>query len=168
MNRKTFLVICIVLFGMIFAGCFNEKESPFYDSQWIMQNYDENSQLYYHHLILKPDHQVMLRVSYADSTNIIVWRGTYKINDKKITFNFEDCSRFEKGENVGQYSDKRLVKFYNGEYLYSIGEIGDDDNKAWHLQLIRPKNQILGEAKDIYGNLLQEFVKVDFESTETN
>ncbi len=142
------------------TSCFNEKNSPFYDSEWIMQNYDDSANLYYHHLILNPGHKVMLRSSYADSQNIIVWRGTYKINDKKITFNFEDCSRFENGENVGQYTDKRLTKFYNGEYLYSIGLIGEEENKAWHLQLIRPKNQIYGETKDIYGNYLEEFVKV--------
>jgi len=154
------LLICC-LFS--FTSCFSEKNSPFYDSEWIMQNYDSNANLYYHHLILKPDHKVMLRSSYADSTNIIVWRGTYKVNSKKITFNFEDCSRFEKGENVGQYSDKRLVKFYNGEYLYSLGLLGDgedDEEKVYHLQLLRPKNQIAGETKDIYGNYFEEFVAI--------
>lgn len=160
MKRKFFFVFFMLMLGFLLAGCFSEKESPFYDSEWIMQNYDNDANLYYHHLILNPDHSVMLRSSYADSQNIIVWRGTYKINDKKITFNFDDCSRFENGQNVGQYSDKRLVKFYNGEYLYSIGLIGEEENKAWHLQLIRPKNQIYGETKDIYGNYLEEFVKV--------
>lgn len=160
MKRKFFFVFFMLMLGFLLAGCFSEKDSPFYDSEWIMQNYDNDANLYYHHLILSPGHKVMLRSSYADSQNIIVWRGTYKINDKKITFNFEDCSRFENGQNVGQYSDKRLVKFYNGEYLYSIGLIGEEENKAWHLQLIRPKNQIYGETKDIYGNYLEEFVKV--------
>lgn len=159
--KKTAYLFCILIMAFSLAACFNEKNSPFYDSEWIMQNYDNNAQLYYHHLILSPDHKVMLRSSYADSQNIIVWRGTYKINDKKIVFNFEDCSRFENGENVGKYSDKRLVKFYNGEYLYSIGLIGEEENKAWHLQLIRPKNQLLGETKDIYGNYFEEFIKVD-------
>lgn len=83
MNRKIFLVSFMVIFSFLFVGCFFEKDSPFYDSEWIMQNYDDNAQLYYHHLILKPDHSVMLRSSYADSENIIVWRGTYKINAKK-------------------------------------------------------------------------------------
>ncbi|MCQ2593179.1 MAG: hypothetical protein MJ188_10400 [Treponema sp.] len=161
MVKKIAFSIFVISFSLFFASCFNEKQTPFYNSQWIMQNYDENANLYYHHLILKPKHKVMLRSSYADSTNIIVWRGTYKINSKKIIFNFEDCSRFENGENVGQYSDKRLVKFYNGEYLYSIGLIGDDEeNQQYHLQLIRPKNQIYGETKDIYGNYFEEFVKI--------
>ncbi|MCQ2576794.1 MAG: hypothetical protein MJ162_08610, partial [Treponema sp.] len=85
----------------------------------------------------------------------------YKINSKKIIFNFEDCSRLENGENVGQYSDRRLVKFYSGEYFYSIGLIGEtEETKQYHLQLIRPKNQIYGENKDIFGNYLEEFVKV--------
>lgn len=160
MNRKIFFVVFMVLFSFIFSGCFSEKNSPFPNSQWIMQNYDNDSQLYYHHMILKADHSVMLRSSYADSSNIIVWRGTYKINDKKIIFNFEDCSRFENGKNEGQYNDKRLIKFYNGEYFYSLGLIGDEGNQIYHLQLIRPKNQIYGETKDIYGNYLEEFVKV--------
>lgn len=159
--KKILIVMTFLLSILLFTSCFSGKNSPFYDSQWIMQNYDADANLYYHHLILKPDHKVMLRSSYADSTNIIVWRGTYKINSKKITFNFEDCSRFENGENVGQYSDKRLVKFYSGEYLYSLGLIGDNENnQVYHLQLIRPKNQIYGETKDIYGNLFEEFVKI--------
>ena len=66
------------------TGCFIERNTPFYDSEWVMQNYDENGGLYYHHLILQPGHKAMLRVSYADSTNIIVWTGTYKINSKNI------------------------------------------------------------------------------------
>lgn len=126
-----------------------------------MNNLDENNQTYYHHLILKPGHKVMLRSSYYDSSNIIVWRGTYKMNSKKIVFNFEDCSRFENGENVGQYNDKRLVKFYNGEYFYSSGYVGDEDYKEFHMQLIRPKNQIYGETKDIYGNWFEDFIKLD-------
>lgn len=161
MKKK--LLFTVILIGILFSftGCYNEKNSPFYDSEWIMRNLDNNMQEYYHHLILKPGHKVMLRSSYFDSTNIIVWRGTYKITSKKIIFNFEDCSRFEKGENVGQYSDKRLVKYYTGEYLYSIGLVGDkEEEKAYHLQLIRPKNQIYGETKDIYGNYFEEFVKV--------
>ena len=160
MKRKLFFVFSMMMLGFLFTGCFSEKDSPFYDSEWIMQNYDNNAQLYYHHLILRPDHSVMLRTSYADSENIIVWRGKYKINSKKITFNFEDCSRFEKGENVGQYSDKRLVKFYTGEYFYSLGLIGEDGNQTYHLQLIRPENHFYGETKDIYGNYFEEFVKV--------
>lgn len=161
MNKKIILSFLSLFSLVLFTGCFFEKSSPFYDSEWIMQNYDNNADLYYHHLILKPNHKVMLRSSYADSSNIIVWRGTYKINSKKIVFNFEDCSRFENGENVGQYSDKRLVKFYTGEFFYSVGLIGDsEETKQYHLQLIRPKNQIYGENKDIYGNYLDEFVKV--------
>jgi len=158
--KKNLFICVLFVFIFSFTACFNEKDSPFYDSEWIMQNYDAKGDLYYHHLILKPDHSVMLRSSYADSENIIVWRGTYKINSKKIIFNFEDCSRFENGKNAGQYSDKRLVKFYTGEYLYSVGQVGDEDKKEYHLQLIRPKNQIYGETKDIYGNLFEEFVKV--------
>ncbi|MCQ2597689.1 MAG: hypothetical protein MJ181_07550 [Treponema sp.] len=161
MNCRKFFVVFLILFSFLLSGCFSEKNSPFPDSEWIMQNYDNEAKLYYHHLILRPDHSVMLRTSYADSENIIVWRGKYKINAKKIIFNFEDCSRFEKGENIGQYSDKRLVKFYSGEYFYSLGLIGDEDNKVWHLQLIRPKNQFYGETKDIYGNYFEEFVKVE-------
>lgn len=157
--KKITILVLISVLLISLSGCFSEKKSPFYDSEWIMQNYDNDAQLYYHHLILKPDHSVMLRTSYADSQNIIVWRGTYKISSKKMIFKFEDCSRFEKGENIGQYSDKRLVKFYTGEYLYSLGLIGDEDNKVWHLQLIRPKNQFYGETKDIYGNYFEEFVK---------
>ncbi len=161
MKKKALYSILLVIYAAMFTGCYNLKQSPFYDSEWIMNNLDQNNNSYYHHLILKPDHKVMLRSSYYDSTNIIVWRGTYKINSRKIDFNFEDCSRFENGENVGQYSDKRLVKFYTGEYLYSVGNVsGSEENPEYHLMLVRPKNQIYGETKDIYGNYFGEFIKV--------
>ncbi|MCQ2611918.1 MAG: hypothetical protein MJ169_09240 [Treponema sp.] len=162
MKKRVLLCSLALLAAVCFTGCFNVKNSPFYDSEWIMQNYDSNGQLYYHHLILQPGKRMMLRSSYFDSSNIIVWRGTYKITSKKIVFNFEDCSRFEDGENVGQYSDKRLVKFYNGDFFYSMGLVEETDGtEAYHLQLIRPKNQIYGENKDIFGNYLEEFVKVE-------
>lgn len=162
---KPFFLFTVLIFISMVTGCYSQKNTPFYDSQWIMQNYDNNMQLYYHHLILKPDHTVTLRTSYADSTKIIVWTGKYKLDSKKITFNFENCIRYEDGKNMGQYEDKRLVKFYNGEYLYSTGlldkDVTPDSEKVWHLQLIRPKNQIYGETKDIYGNYFEDFVKVD-------
>lgn len=162
MNKRVLFIFLLTVCGLVFTSCFNEKNSPFYDSEWIMDNYDSNMQPYYHHLILKPGHKVMLRTSYYDSTNIIVWRGTYKITSKKIIFNFEDCSRFENGENVGAYSDKRLINFYKGEYLYSLGLIGDtEETEEYHLQLIRPENLFLGETKDIYGNYFEDFVKTD-------
>ena len=78
--KKNCLFFLIILLSLSVTGCFNYKNSPFYDSEWVMQNYDNTMQLYYHHLSLKPDHTAMLRVSYADSTNIIVWNGTYKID----------------------------------------------------------------------------------------
>ena len=92
--KKSCLGLLIILISLSLTGCFSEKNSPFYDSEWVMQNYDDNANLYYHHLILKPDHTVMLRVSYADSTNIIVWNGTYKLNSKKFYFDFTECLRY--------------------------------------------------------------------------
>ncbi|MDD5929741.1 MAG: hypothetical protein PUC37_08050 [Spirochaetales bacterium] len=156
--------ICILFLVLSFSlsGCFSEKNTPFYDSEWIMQNVDDQNQLYYHHLILSPDHKVMLRVSYADSTNIIVWQGTYKINSKKLYFNFTECIRYEKGEVVGNYTAGQMIKFYAGEYLYSVG-IPDDDtekNGRYHLRLIRPKNFFYADSKDMFGNALEDFVKV--------
>ncbi|MBP5520120.1 MAG: hypothetical protein J6X84_06025 [Treponema sp.] len=149
------LAICLIL-----TSCFSLKKSPFYDSEWVMQNYDSNMQLYYHHLILSPDHKVMLRVSYADSTNIIVWKGTYKINSKKISFNFTECVRYENGNPIGTYNAKQLIKYYNGDFYYSVAEIGDTpETVKYHLALIRPKNFFYGEGKDVFGNQFEDFVK---------
>ena len=141
-----------------------------------MKNYDAQGKLYYQHLILEPDHRVMLRASYADSTNIIVWTGKYKINSKKIVFNFAECVRYENEEIVGQYKAGQLVKYYNGEFYYSVAGIeveGSDKTEEmenlketketpviYHLELIRPKNYFYGENKDIFGNPLEEFIKV--------
>lgn len=162
MKKNIIWLIIVILTGFVFFGCKSGKNSPFYDTEWLMQNVDANNQPYYHHLIFQPENRVMLRVSYFDSTNIIVWRGTYKIKSNKLVLNFEDCSRFENGENVGQYSDKRLIYYYKGDYYYSLGLIGDtEEDKVYHLQLIRPENIFYGETKDIYGNYFEDFVKID-------
>lgn len=162
---KKFAYIFLIICALIFTACFSEKKSPFYDSEWVMQNYDNQMQLYYHHLILYPNHRVMLRASYADSSNIIVWTGTYKINSKKIKFDFTECVRYENGEIVGQYKAGQLVKFYKGDFFYSVAELGEEgedgeSKKEFHLELIRPRNYFYGENKDIFGNPLEEFVKL--------
>ena len=113
---KKLACIFLIISALVLTGCFSEKKSPFYDSEWVMQNYDNQMQLYYHHLILYPNHRVMLRASYADSSNIIVWTGTYKINSRKIKFDFTECVRYENGEIVGQYKAGQLVKFYQGDF----------------------------------------------------
>ena len=161
MKKWAFIILLFVT--CLFTGCFSEKKSPFYDSEWVMQNYDNQMQLYYHHLILYPNHRVMLRASYADSSNIIVWTGTYKINSRKIKFDFAECVRYENGEIVGQYKAGQLVKYYQGDFFYSVAELGDDEDeskKEYHLELIRPRNYFYGENKDIFGNPLEEFVKL--------
>ena len=69
--------------------------------------------------------------------------------------------RFENGEVVGKYTSGQLIKFYEGEFFYSVGLIaGENENEVYHLQLIRPKNYFYGEATDIFGNPLEEFVKM--------
>ena len=158
--KKSFLGLLIILISLSLTGCFNYAKSPFYDSEWVMQNYDDQANLYYHHLILKPDHTVMLRVSYADSTNIIVWNGTYKLNSKKFDFDFTECLRYENGEVVGKYTSGQMIKYYTGDFYYSVGLLEEGDGKEnYHLELIRPKNYFYGENKDVFGNYLQEFVK---------
>ena len=108
----------------------------------------------------------MLRASYADSSNILVWTGNYKINSKKIDFDFVECVKYENGEIVGQYKSGAVVKFYQGDFYYSVAELGEDapegeeSKKQYHLELIRPKNYFYGENKDIFGNHLEEFIKV--------
>lgn len=160
--KKIGLFVCTVLLSLLLVGCFNEKNSPFYDSQWVMQSLDNNADLYYHHLILSPGHKVMLRVSYADSSNIIVWSGTYKINSKKIKFDFTECERYEDGKKVGNYDASQLIKFYSGEFLYSAAPLADDKGKErWHLLLMRPQNYFYGDGSDIFGNQFDDFIKVE-------
>ena len=157
---KRILFAFLILISLSLTGCFNLKNSPFYDSEWVMQNYDDQANLYYHHLILKPDHKVMLRVSYADSTNIIVWNGTSKLNSKKFDFDFTECLRYENGEVVGKYTAGQMVKYYTGDFYYSVALLDEGEGKEnYHLELIRPKNYFYGENKDVFGNYLQEFVK---------
>ena len=49
MKRLTYIILIFVT--LVFTGCFSEKKSPFYDSEWIMRNYDAEGKLYYHHLM---------------------------------------------------------------------------------------------------------------------
>lgn len=159
--KKHFLSVILILSSILFTSCFNEKNTPFYDSEWIMQNYDSQGLLYYHHLILYPDHRVMLRASYADSSNILVWTGKYKIDSRKFDFTFTECVRYENGEIIGQYKAGSVVKYYEGIFYYSVAEIEDEknDSKQYLLELIRPKNVFYGENKDVFGNHLETFVK---------
>ena len=164
MHRKSvfILLICLLPLTILMTACFNEKSSPFYDSQWVMQNLDDKAELYYHHLILEPGHKVTLRVSYADSSNIIVWRGSYKLNSKKFKFDFTECERYENGQKVGNYNSGQLIKFYTGEFFYSAAPLADDQGKErWHLQLIRPNNYFYGDGSDIFGNQFEDFIKVE-------
>ena len=162
MRKQKLFYIFLISFSLLLIACFNEKASPFYDSEWIMQNLDDNADLYYHHLILMPGHKLMLRVSYADSSNIIVWQGTYKINSKKIKFDFTSCERYENGKKFGDYNDRKVIKFYTGDFLYSAAPLTDDNGKErWHLQLIRPQNYFYGDGSDIFGNQFDDFIKVE-------
>ena len=163
MKKRFFFVLTILLpLTLLLTSCFNEKDSPFYDSEWVMQNLDNNADLYYHHLILSPGHKVMLRVSYADSSNIIVWNGTYKINSRKFKFDFTSCERYENGQKVGNYNAGQLIKFYTGEFYYSAAPLADDQgNERWHLQLIRPQNYFYGDGSDIFGNQFEDFIKIE-------
>ena len=60
--KKSCLGLFLILLSLSLTGCFSYKNSPFYDSEWVMQNYDDNANLYYHHLILKPDHSASVRL----------------------------------------------------------------------------------------------------------
>lgn len=103
----------------------------------------------------------MLRASYADSSNILVWTGKYKIDSRKFDFTFTECVRYENGEIIGQYKAGSVVKYYEGIFYYSVAEIEDEkkDSKQYLLELIRPKNVFYGENKDVFGNHLETFVK---------
>jgi len=151
-------ILCVL--SLLSVSCFNEKESPLYDSEWLLQNLDDKGQEYCHQLFLKPDHQVTLQVYYSNtSSTAIVWTGTYKLKSNKIIFNFDKCMRYENGENIGNYKAGRVIKYFAGEYFYSVGLVGDSE-KEYHLQLIRPKNFFYGKNLDFFGNPMEEFVRM--------
>lgn len=166
MNRF-FKVICIlsgVIFSFLCTGCFSEKKSPFYKSEWIMENSDENGKPYIHQLFIKPDHKATMQVYYTDNSAVIVWTGTYKLTAKKINFDFTQASRFENNQSVGNYSSGKVINYFDGDFFYSLGLIGDNagtENQQYHLQLIRPKKYFYGENLDFFGNPMEEFIRVD-------
>lgn len=125
-----------------------------------MENVDSENNKYYHQLFLKPKHQVTFQSYYENGNAAIVWTGTYKINSKKIVFDFTQCTRFENNEIVGNYTAGQIIKYYAGDYLYSIGLIGEGEDKKYHLQLIRPNdNYFLSNNNDMFGNPFEDFVK---------
>ena len=158
---KKITVLFSVLLVLLFTSCFSEAESPLYDSEWLMTNYDQNGHEYYHKLVLTKDHNAVLTASYTDSTNIIQWTGTYKLSSKKIKFNFTECERFEGGEKKGNYKATKLIKYYTGDFIYSVSLIGEtEEDKKYYLQLVRPETYFYGKGEDIFGNVLDVFEKI--------
>lgn len=155
------LFIFILVFSVCVTSCISAKKNPLYDSEWIMHNVDKDNLPYVHQLFLKPDYSVTLQVHYVNSDKVLVWTGTYKLKSKKIIFDFKECVRFENKQAVGRYTAGQFIKYYTGEFFYSVGLVEDADlQKRYHLQLIRPVNYFYGENVDIFQNPLEEFVKV--------
>ena len=161
-SRKTILVLLVCIISLLMTGCFNEKESPLYDSEWLMQNVDEKWQPYCHQLFLKPNHEVTMQAYYMNSPTVIVWTGKYKLTSNKLIFTFEKCSRFEDGVNTGNYKAERVIKYFQGEFFYSVGLVGENKDE-YHLELIRPKNFFYGKNLDFFGNPMEEFVRIENE-----
>ena len=72
----------------------------------------------------------------------------------------------KEGKLTGAYESQKLIKFYSGEYYYSLGLLEnsgneEDSEKKYRFELIRPKNYFYGEAKDIFGNRFEEFAQFD-------
>lgn len=159
-NIVFFLLTCT--FITVSTSCSSQKDSPFSKSEWLMQNVDSNNQPYYHRLFLNTDNTVSLQASYNNSTNVMEWTGTYKITSKKIVFNFTQCVRYENKVAVGKYTTGRIIKYYTGDFLYSVGLVEDLDKvERYHLQLMRPEEYFYSQTTDIFGNPLAEFVKVN-------
>ena len=113
------LVVLACAMMLTLSGCFSEKDSPFYDSEWIMKNQDAQGQIYYHYLTLLPNHQAKLEVSFEDSPYTILWIGKYKLNAKKIIFDFSDCVRYTNGQPTERYNSGKVLNFYKGDFFYS-------------------------------------------------
>lgn len=173
-----FLAVAVLFLTLIiFTGCFSEKNSVLYDSEWLMENYDESGQPYSHTLTLSPNHVATLIVMYDDTLDGLCWTGKYKINSKKIVFDFTDCVRYKNGEIADRITSGKVIKFYAGEFFYSAAEIDIQNNDVGtyfsateqkipgatecRMQLIRPKNYFYGGNKDILGNQMDEFVKMN-------
>ena len=154
-------VIILVLATAFFTGCYSEKNSPLYNSEWIMQNYDNQGQLYYHQLVFQPGNKVALKVMYAESSSELEWTGKYKINSKKVTLDFTDCNRYENEQLSATLTSTKMIRYYAGEFFYSVETFDTDGDTASILELNRPKNYFYGENKDIFGNKMEKFVKVD-------
>ena len=169
--RFILILASFLLAGIVFTGCFSEKDSPFYDSEWHLENFDAQGQPYFHDLTFEPNHIATLKVMYTDTLDGFCWTGKYKINSKKVVFDFTDCIRYKNEEISDRITSGKVINFYTGEFFYSVAEIeiqnrtdnsgvDNTDNSEWRLQLIRPKNYFYGGNKDILGNQLDEFVKL--------
>ena len=103
-----------------------------------------------------------MQAYYMNSPTVIVWTGKYKLTSNKLFFTFEKCSRFEDGVNTGNYKAERVIKYFQGEFFYSVGLVGENKDE-YHLELIRPKNFFYGKNLDFFGNPMEEFVRVENE-----
>ena len=65
---------------------------------------------------------------------------------------------YEYEKDNGRDAGLQRQRTGNGEDA-GAGE-GEEAKKQYHLELIRPKNYFYGENKDIFGNPLEEFIKV--------
>ena len=160
--KKFLSILFAVTMMFTLNSCFSEKDSPFYDSEWVMQSYDAQGQIYFHNLTLKPNHEATLSVLYDKTYDGLYWSGKYKINSKKIEFDFTDCVRFKNNEITDRVISGKVIKYYNGEFFYSLAEAGQNPEVSAQdrMALIRPKGYFYGGNKDILGNQMEEFVKI--------
>ncbi len=155
--KKIFLplIFCMPLF---LASCYNEKSNPLYNSEWIMDSVDQNGDSYVNHLFLNADHSAIMKTYYDGSNAAIVWTGKYKLSSKKIKFNFTSCSRVEDSEVTDVISQTQIIKFYSGDFFYSVANLGDLEPN-WKMELIRPKNYFYRKTTDFFGMPMGMFTR---------
>jgi hypothetical protein len=155
-------VVAVFLLPFFLISCFNLKESPFFCSEWVMENKDDAGETYLQQIFFNEGGKVTIQIHYKNNTSAIVWTGKYKISGKKINFKMENCAQMENsgGEAsvVQKITRKNIINFYNGDFYYSLAA-PDDEHKLWRLELIRPQNYFYGKNLDFMGKPLETFYR---------
>ena len=145
---------------MSFSFSFSYKDSPFFESEWIMKNTDKNEKPYFHKIIFKNKKEVEIQAGYDESNSMLVWSGKYKMNGRKMKFEFESCLRYENGEPVARVIKGNMIKYFNGDFFYALSEPNDEFN-CYRMELIRPKNYFYGKNLDFMQQPMDTWCRVE-------
>lgn len=156
--KKISVIFVILLCAVVFSSCYNIKNSPFYESEWLMENKDSYGAVYYHQIFFKAGGNVTLQVYYPSNNTAVVWTGKYKISSAKLNLKMDKCVQVENGTPVFEITKRNIITYFNGDFTYALAEPGEEF-PYWRMELIRPKTYFYGKNLDFMGNPMEVYCR---------